>query len=358
MYFDFHQVFRMSESRKLNVLISSYLEPELVDRVRGEEPRVEVIYEPELLGKPSYPCDHSSLPKRTPQEENRWRSLLGKADILFDFDDTHREDLPTLAPNLKWIQATSAGIGQFVKRYEYDIRTNWIFTTASGVHARPLAEFVMMSILMFSKNAFHLAREKENHSWNRCCGEELEGKRLAIAGLGRIGREVARIAKTFDMRVFGSRRDSGGNGVVVIPYIDAIYGPSELGTMLVQADYLCIACPHTPETDGLIGKKEIETMPQGSVLINVSRGAVVDQAALTAALKSGHLRGAALDVFATEPLPKDDPLWDMPNVIISPHSASTVLGENSRLVSLFTDNLKRYLAGQPLRNVLDTKRLY
>ncbi len=350
----------MSKSQKLNVLISSYLEPELVDRMRADELRVEVIFEPELLGKPSYPCDHSSLPKRTPEEETRWRNLLGKADVLFDFDHTHREDLPELAPNLRWIQATSAGIGQFVKRYNYDTRTNWIFTTASGVHSRPLAEFVMMSILMFSKDAFHLAGEKEKHSWNRYCGEELVDKRLVIVGLGRIGREVARVAKTFDMRVFGSRHGNGGSKVEVsAPHnVDSTYGPGELGAMLGQADYLCISCPHTPETEGLIGKKEIEMMPQGSVLINVSRGAVVDQVALTAALKSGHLRGAALDVFAIEPLPEDDPLWDMPNVIISPHSASTVLSENSRLVSLFSDNLKRYLAGQPLRNVLDTKRLY
>jgi glyoxylate/hydroxypyruvate reductase len=338
----------------LKILIASYLEPELVEQIRHEVPQVEVLYHPELLGQPRYIADHSSDPQRTRQQEEQWQALLAEADILFDFDHTHLEDLPERAPKVKWIQATSAGIGQFVKRLRYAERTKWIFTTASGVHARPLAEFVIMSMLYFAKDFEYLEREKAARHWARYCGFELAGKTLAIIGLGKIGRETARLAKAFDMRVIGTRRHSTDS----IPHVDELFLPGELTPLLTQADFLLLCCPHTPETEGLIGAAEIAQLPGGAVVINIARGAVIDQIALTEALRSGHLRGAALDVFATEPLPADDPLWTMPNVIISPHSASTAASENQKITDLFCDNLKRYLAGEPLLNVLDVEKYY
>lgn len=336
------------------VLIASYLEPELVEQIRQQVPQVEVINHPELLGKPRYIADHTALPQRTPEQETQWRALLAEADILFDFDQTHQEDLPELAPKLKWIQATSAGIGQFVRKMGYDKRTNWIYTTASGVHARPLAEFVLMALLMFAKNYEYMAREKANHHWERYHAEELAGKTLAIVGLGKIGRETARLAKAFDMRVIGNRR----NVLESTPFVDALYGPADLDELLQQADYLILATPHTDETESLIGARELALLPAGAILINIARGAVVDEPALIAALQSGHLRGAALDVFAEEPLPSDSPLWDMPNVIICPHSASTAVTENQKIVDIFIHNLRCYLDGKPMQNVLDVERLY
>ena len=336
------------------VLIASYLEPELVEQIRQQVPQVEVINHPELLGKPRYIADHTALPQRTPEQETQWRALLAEADILFDFDQTHQEDLPELAPKLKWIQATSAGIGQFVRKMGYDKRTNWIYTTASGVHARPLAEFVLMALLMFAKNYEYMAREKANHHWERYHAEELAGKTLAIVGLGKIGRETARLAKAFDMRVIGSRR----NILEPTLFVDALYGPVDLDELLQQADYLILATPHTDETESLIGARELALLPAGAILINIARGAVIDEPALIAALQSGHLRGAALDVFAEEPLPSDSPLWDMPNVIICPHSASTAVTENQKIVDIFIHNLRCYLDGKPMQNVLDVERLY
>lgn len=336
------------------VLIASYLEPELVEQIRQQVPQVEVINHPELLGKPRYIADHTALPQRTPEQETQWRALLAEADILFDFDQTHQEDLPELALKLKWIQATSAGIGQFVRKMGYDKRTNWIYTTASGVHARPLAEFVLMALLMFAKNYEYMAREKANHHWERYHAEELAGKTLAIVGLGKIGRETARLAKAFDMRVIGSRR----NILEPTLFVDALYGPADLDELLQQADYLILATPHTDETESLIGARELALLPAGAILINIARGAVVDEPALIAALQSGHLRGAALDVFAEEPLPSDSPLWDMPNVIICPHSASTAVTENQKIVDIFIHNLRCYLDGKPMQNVLDVERLY
>jgi glyoxylate/hydroxypyruvate reductase A len=344
----------MSASHSPKTLIASYLEPEFVEQIRREVPGVEVLYHPELLGKPTYVADHTALPNRTSEQEATWRSLLAEAEILFDFDHTHREDLPDLAPKLRWIQATSAGIGQFVRRMRYAERTSWVFTTASGVHARPLAEFVLMALLMFAKDYSYLQREQANQHWQRYCATELAGKTLAIIGLGKIGRETARLARAFDMRVVGSRRHAEGT----LPHVDVLYRVDELPALLHTADFLVLACPHTPETDGLIGAEQLAMLPRGAVLINIARGAVVDQPALVEALRSGQLRGAALDVFATEPLPPGDPLWTMPNVLISPHSASTADSENRKLTALFCDNLKRYLSGQPLLNTLDTVRLY
>jgi glyoxylate/hydroxypyruvate reductase A len=345
----------LANGKSLNVLIASYLEPELVAQIRKEVPEVEVLYHPELLGSPRYTADHTSPVPRSLEQETQWQALLAEADILFDFDVSHREDLPDLAPNLKWIQATSAGIGQFVRRMGYASRTDWVFTTASGVHARPLAEFAMMSMLMFAKNFTYLQQEKEAHHWERYCAAELSSFTLGIIGLGKIGREVARLAKAFDMTVIGSRRHPAGGRP---PFVDTLYGPDGLSDILRQAHFLVLTTPHTDETNRLIGKAELEILPEGAVLINIARGSVVDQPALIDALRSGHLSGAALDVFEAEPLPPDDPLWSMPNVIVSPHSASTADSENWKLTRLFCNNLRRFLAGESLLNVLDTERLY
>ncbi len=336
------------------VLIASYLEPEYVERVKQEVPEVEVIYRPDLIGAPRFIADHTSRIERTPAQEAEWRQLLAKADILFDFDHTHRDDLPELAPNLKWIQATSAGIGQFVHRMGYAEKTDWIFTTASGVHARPLAEFCIMSMIMFAKNYPLIEQAKAERKWQRFGNTELEGKTAGIIGLGRIGRDVATVCKFFNMNVIGTRRDV----TKTVDNVDKLYAPDDIDSLLPDVDYLVLATPHTPETEGMITAERIRLLKQGAVIINIARGAVIDQPAMIAALNDGHLAGASLDVVAVEPLPENDPLWDIPNVIISQHSASTADSENRKITEIFIENLKAYLNDQPMRNVLDTKLMY
>jgi glyoxylate/hydroxypyruvate reductase len=341
-------------TQPLTILIASYLEPELVERIRTAFPDVEVVNRPDLLGKPRYVADHTAKVERTPEQEAEWRGLLARADILFDFDFSNIESLPELAPNVKWVQASSAGIGQFVKRNRYDQRTSWVMTTASGVHARPLAEFALMAMLMFAKNFVYLFDEKAKKHWARYCADELYGRTALIVGLGSIGREVAQKANAFGMRVIGTRRDPAK----AVEAVDLLFPVSELAKHLPEADYLVLSTPHTPETEGLIGAREIALMKRGAVIINLARGVVIDEGAMVEALSSGHLGGAALDVFHVEPLPASSPLWEMPNVIISPHSASTTDKENFKLVDLFCDNLRRFRAGDPLSNVLDPARLY
>lgn len=349
----------MAESPSLNVLIASYLEPEHITRIRQVDPRLHVIYEPELLRPPRYAADHVGGPlNRTVEQEARWQQLLREANILFDFDHTHRDDLPELAPNLGWIQATSAGIGQFVKRQGYDTRMpNTVFTTASGVHAAPLAEFCIMAMLMFNKGLLRMLRDQARKHWERYAGTDLRGRTVGIVGVGKIGVEVARLCQAFGMTVIGAKRNVEGVDPGSL-HLDALYDSRDLHAWLPRAEYLALIAPHTLETENLIGATELAMLPQGAIVINIGRGALVDEPALIEALQSGHLGGAALDVFADEPLPTDSPLWHMPNVLVSPHSASTSDRENARLTDLFCDNLRRYLADQPLGNVLNTETLY
>ncbi len=339
------------------VLICSYVEPELVERVCGVDPGVRVHYRPELLPRPRYIADHvGTALVRTPAEQADWDSLLARAEVLFDFDYTDIAGWARKAPGVRWLQASSAGIGQLVKRHRLD-ETGIVFTTASGVHAKPLAEFVMMIVLEHVKRA-GLARDQQaRRSWQRFTTGELSGKTLGIVGLGRIGKEVARLAKAFGMRVIASKRAVGGQDAADLG-VDALYGADGLHDLLAEADYVCLVTPHTPETEGLMNEAAFAAMKPGAVLVNIARGAVVHEPALLAALDSGRLAHAALDVAAVEPLPETSPLWTHPNVTIYPHSASTGEHENERLVELFCENLRRYLAGEPLLNRLDTKRMY
>lgn len=341
----------------MKLLICSYLEPQHIERIRAVDSRLVVQYHPELLPKPRYVADHVGAPlQRTQEEQARWEGLLAEAEILFDFDYSGVKELPERAKKVRWIQATSAGIGQFVKRNHY-ARMNAVFTTASGVHARPLAEFVLMVMLEHTKQAALARQQQQQHLWKRFATEELTGKTLAIVGYGRIGQEVARLAKAFDMRVIANKRRTEGYSAESLG-IDHLYSWDGLYEMLSEADFVCLITPHTPETEGLFNKAAFAAMKPGAMLINIARGVVVVEPDLLAALDSGHLAHAALDVAAVEPLPTDSPLWDHPKVTIYPHSASTSAFENQRITELFCQNLRCYLAGEPLLNQLDLERMY
>jgi glyoxylate/hydroxypyruvate reductase A len=338
----------------VTVLIASYLEPEHVARI-GRVAGARIVYEPALLPPPRYPCDHVGGPlRRAAADERRWRGLLAEAEVMFDFDYTNLTGLRGLIPEVRWLQATSAGIGQLLVRTGL-ISSPITFTTASGIHAGPLADFVLMAILWFAKGGFRMIRAQAAHRWVRYCGRDLRGATVGIVGLGSVGREVARVCRAVGLRVIATRRRDAASHA---EDVDALIPRARLDTLLAAADYLVLATPHTPQTEGMIGRAELAAMKAGAVLINVARGAVVDEAAMIDALREGRLGGAALDVLAVEPPAPDHPLWDMPNVLISPHSGSTVETENVRLTDLFCENLDRYIRGEPLVNVFDRGRLY
>jgi phosphoglycerate dehydrogenase-like enzyme len=354
---------RVDEKDRVRVVIASFLEPEHVARIAAVDPRLDVVYEPDVLPPPRYPADHTGGPfTRTPEQTARWRALLADAEVIFDFDRATAGQLHELAPRVRWLQATSAGIGQFVARHDF-ARTmpRTVFTTASGVHARPLAEFCALAVLAFSRGLFTMLGAQSRRHWERFAGTDLEGKTLVIYGAGSIGVEVARVARAFGVSVVGIKRTAHGDDPDAAARalgMDEVHGPDALHALLPRADFLVLCAPHTPETEGVIGGEELALVPRGAIVVNIARGALVDEAALVDALASGHLGGAALDVFEEEPLPADSPLWRMPNVLVSPHSASTSDGENRRITDLFCENLRRYLAGEDLLNVLDVGRLY
>ena len=349
----------MTGSDRLRVLIASYLEPEHVERIRNVDARVEVIYAPELLRKPRYAADHNGAAgERSPADEARWRTLLAQADVLFDFDYTNDAALPELAPRVRWVQASSAGIGQFVAQRRYPERWKGvIFTTARGIHAAPLAEFCLMAMLGASRGLFLMRDLQARRHWERFAGTDLAGRTLVIFGHGSIGREVARLSRAFGMKVVGVKRQAA-NEDPAAHHVDELHSAPAFPSLLPRAEFVVLAAPHTNETERVMGASEFELLPRGAFLINIGRGALVDEGAMIEALRSGRLGGAALDVFATEPLPPESPLWAMPNVLVSPHSASTSDRENGRLTDLFCANLRCFLAGEPLRNVLDVSRLY
>lgn len=341
------------------LLIASWLEAEHVERVRRAAPGMDVLHHPELLRPPRYAADHKGRDvTRDAEDEARWQALLGRATILFDFDMTHVADLPELAPGVRWIQATSAGIGHFVRRNDYARRMpGCVFTTASGVHARPLAEFTMMCLLGHVRGLLPTLHAQRERRWERFAGTDLEGRTVLVVGHGRVGREVGRMARAFGLTVLGVRARPDGRPPEE-HHADELHGVEALPALLPRADFLVLAAPHTDETEGMIGAAQLAALPAGAALVNVGRGALVDEAALVASLRSGHVGGAYLDVFETEPLPVDSPLWDMPNVLVSPHSGSTSDRENGRITDLFCENLRRWRAGEPLLNVLDVERLY
>jgi phosphoglycerate dehydrogenase-like enzyme len=339
----------------LTIVIGSFLEEEHVRRIEAAQPTAEVSYEPGLLPVPRYQGDHAGTRRDLSQADlERWRSLTERADVFFDFDWLDPAGMASRSPRLRWIQATSAGIGAFMRRTGLD-RTAVTATTAAGVHAVPLAEFAVLGALYFVKGVPELRRRQEARHWERYTSRQLAGQRALVVGLGGIGRQVAASFAALGVEVWGLGRDTGSYDV---PGLMRVIGRQDLDAALPGTDIVVLACPLTQETAGLIGRRQLGLLRPGAVLVNLSRGQVVDEEALVETLRAGRLGGACLDVFATEPLPPDSPLWGMGNVLVSPHSASTVAGENAAITDLFIDNLGRFTDGRPLRNRYEPERGY
>ena len=345
------------------MFICSPLEPANVDRLRALDPALEVVHRPELLPPVRYANDHKGAPfTRTGAMLDTWRDGLARADILWDLPAP--EDVPYVA-RLRWIQATSTGIGPAVAALGEAFaklchgRGGVIVTTARGVHARPLAEFVFMALLAHFRGLAQLRTEQRAHRWTRHCGQQVAGRTLVLLGAGDLARGSARIARALDMHVVAVARDPSrarAHGAL----FHEVVPTSALHAALARADALVVTVPHTPETEGLIDAAALAAMPHGAAVVNIGRGPVIDEAALVTALRSGAVGYAALDVTATEPLPVDSPLWDMENVLLSPHSASTVEGENDRIIDIFARNYARWRAGRfgEMENVLAPGALY
>jgi phosphoglycerate dehydrogenase-like enzyme len=345
------------------VFFATPLESEQVERIRGAVAgRAEIVDDPGLHPPLRYVADHNGREdfRRDAAQEARWRSHLARATILWDFPprDAAGGGGFALAPRVRWVQTTSAGVGQMVARLGL-ADSDLVVTTARGVHADALAEFVFLALLMRSKDLPRLQRDQRDHRWERYCGGELAGKTLAIVGAGMIGAQCARVAKAFGMRAIGTLADPSPARAAALG-LDAVCGQGQLHEVLSVADAVVLCTPHTPATERMIDGAAIAAMKPGATLINIARGQVVDEPAMIDALRSGRIGFAALDVAAVEPLPAGSPLWDLENVLISPHSASTAPSENRKIADIFIHNLGCWLDGRraEMRNVLDKRRMY
>ncbi|MBV8651684.1 MAG: D-2-hydroxyacid dehydrogenase, partial [Alphaproteobacteria bacterium] len=260
--------------------------------------------------------------------------------------------------NLKWVQTTSTGVGPLVKSLGPQI-ADVLVTTARGVHAGPLAEFVFMALLAHFRALGHLATEQRAHRWIRYCGSEVAGKTIVTIGAGDLARGIAKVGRGLDMRIVAVARTPEKQRLHN-DLFEAIHPTSRLHEVLASADAVVVTVPHTPATERLIDAGAFAAMKPGCAFVNIGRGQVVDEAAMIAALRSGRLGFAALDVAVEEPLSPESPLWDMPNVLISPHSASTVTTENAKITEIFCANLRCWLDGRlgEMRNVLDKSLMY
>jgi glyoxylate/hydroxypyruvate reductase len=341
-------------STDIKVLVCSFLEKEQVARIVAH-PGVEVRYRPDLLPQPRYPCDHHGpAPALTVAERAEWATLLRQADVCFDFDWDEPAEMPARAPGVKWVQASSSGIGQFMGRTGL---AGWdaVVTTAAGIHAQPLTEWAVTGILYFVKDVPGLQARQAAHRWERMATAGLAGRRALVVGLGHVGRAVAAALAGLGVEVWGVRREASTGQLAGVSRTGTA---AELPELLRSCDIMVLACPLTPETFRLIGAQELAALGPDGILVNIARGAIIDEPALIDALRQRAIRGAVLDVAQAEPLAADSPLWDLGNVLISPHSASTLATENVALVELFLRNLALFQAGKPLINRYDPARGY
>jgi phosphoglycerate dehydrogenase-like enzyme len=341
------------------VVIASYFEEEYVRRIREVDERLRVLYREDLVPPPRWPGDHAGPEEweRTPEEEGEFLAMVGEAEVLYDFPRGHVEDLVEVAPRLRWVHGSMAGAGEVAQKAglgESDV----LVTTASGIYSGPLAEFVLMAMLQHAKELDNLRDDKAGRVWRQGAVGTLENKTLCVVGMGSIGRAIAGRARHFGMRVVGVKRTVREDDEAW-DYADELYPTAKLSAALSEADYVAVTLPGTPETRRLLDAEAITAIKQGAYFANVGRGSVVDEAALVEALQSGHLSGAALDVFEVEPLPEESPLWGLDNVIVSAHTTDVVPDLiNAAQTDLFRENLRRYLAGEELLNVLDKHLLY
>jgi phosphoglycerate dehydrogenase-like enzyme len=279
-----------------------------------------------------------------------WLEEAPDAEVIFGFRPLREGALR--AQNLRWVHAVGAGVENLCQ----DVMGTEITVTNIHVHGDAISEHIFGMILAHTRrlrDAFTYQGERRWGHRGLDDAEVLSGRMMGVLGLGTLGKAVASRAAAFGMRVYATKRTP-----VPVPGVERVWPPDGLDEVLRVADVLVLTLPLTRETRRLIGARELALLPRGAFVVNVGRGDLLDEAALVAAVREGRLGGAGLDVFEEEPLPETSPLWGLPTVIVTPHVAGSFRGYMDRTVPMFCDNLRRYLAGQPLVNVVDPARGY
>ena len=331
-----------SSSPPIRLLLSSFARKTWGARIEAALPAVSFITAEEAMAADG-PCE-ADIAFMT-------REVTGKSSKgnptpeLAGFDAVVRK-----APRLKWLQIHPAGAERPIYR---ELRARGIkVTTASGATAVTVSHSVLGALIAINRRFPLLADAQRRHAWEPRLGErsprDLKGQCAVIVGMGPIGRNIAALLKMLGLHTIGVRRSAEP-----VPNCDRTIAYDALMTVLPEADVLILCCPASPLTRGIANAGAFAAMPRGSQFINVSRGEIAVEKDVIAALQSGHFAGAYLDVFEREPLDPASPLWDMPNVLISPHTASHSQGQNEAIFGIFLDNLARFRAGQKLRNDVD-----
>lgn len=318
------------------------MDESLLERIREVDPSIRVT-DASALGAAEVRGDATAKEKMD--------AILADAEVLVGFF-TPRGILER-APKLRWIQMLSAGADSLTKSEVWQSRIT--ITGVSGIHATPISEYVLGTMLMFTKDAARTFRMNQQREWKRYAPELLYGKTVGIIGLGHIGREVARLSKAFGMRVLAVDELRGTRPA---RNVDIMFPVNKLEQMLSGSDFVISCVPLTPKTSKLINEKALKAMKPTAYLINISRGGIVDEDTLIHALEEKQIAGACLDVTVTEPLPPDNRLWDFDNVIITPHVSGNQEDYMGQAVTLFCENLRRYLKGRKLMNIISRKRGY
>jgi len=262
-----------------------------------------------------------------------------------------------LAPRLKWIQSPSAGV-EFVARIPELVASDIILTNTRGAHGPSIGEHAMALLLALTRHIPESLEQQQRHHWERGrlyrTAREVGGLTMGIIGFGALGRGIAQRATAFEMKLLAV----DAQAVSGQPFLDDVWPVSRLDDLLEQSDVVVVAAPLTPETHQLIGAEQLARMKDDAYLIVVSRGGIVVEDALLAALKSGKLAGAGIDVVEEEPMAADNPFWNAPRLILTPHLAGASAPKERRVVEIFRDNLLRYQNGEPLLNEVDKSRGY
>jgi phosphoglycerate dehydrogenase-like enzyme len=315
-----------------------------------------VIADPAALHlKPLFSGIPNTIQSVITDDPEKLRAVVPQADAILyaTFTDALTQILP-LAGRVRWIHCLWTGVeGILTPEMLHHEAT---LTNGRGVFRWTLADWTVGAMLYFAFDFRRVVQQQEQHTWEPFIGTTLNGSTLGIVGYGSIGQAVAQRARPFGVKTAALRRrpellerDS---------LVDHAYGPRQLRELMAASDYVLLVTPLTPQTRGMIGEAELAAMKSTGVLINIGRGPVVDEQALIRALEARRIRGAALDVFDTEPLPSDHPFWRMPNVLLSPHTADRVEGFLGPAFDCFFDNLDRFQHGQPLLNVVDKNAGY
>lgn len=288
------------------------------------------------------------------KDRQQLEERLSEIEIVFN---SFPHDLIARAPNLRWVQQWGAGADWLMDHPEVAATDQVTITNGSGIHPIPITEHIFGLLLAFGRHIHTQIRHQLRNEWRSMPGEslfELADKTMLLIGVGAIGAKTAQVANAFGMHVLGVRRDP----TIAVDGVDAMYGPDALPILLPQADFVVLTVPLTNETYHMISTRELQAMRNGAYIVNIGRGGTIDEEALVTALCEGWIAGAGLDVAEAEPLAADSPLWAMENVIITAHYAGATPRYYERVTALFLDNLRRYLAGEPLRNVVDKQRGY